>query len=860
MPTKGFSLHIGLNAVNPNHYSGWSGELMGCENDAQLYKDLAQEAGFSSVKLMLTKEATYSQVLGSLKEYSKELNKGDLLLLTYAGHGGTIPDINKDEDDGYDETWCLFDRQLVDDELFNSLKDFKEGVRILIISDSCHSGTVSRNPVITTDQLTLNWNGQPETHSLLSRQPPREISIRTYERNAALYNPILEQPKVYPDEVAGFIMLFAACQDNQTAKEWGEHGLFTATFKKVFNGSLKNYDSLFKEILKEIPNIQTPNLYVYGNRQYDFSKDLPFSIAGAPFRKDIDTKEKKKSRKGSEKSIIVHAKDKSIVTANRSATPEILQDEGSAIDFGVKEFAVEEKAWDIAYKEYFNSSREKESIIFVEPNVESQMYDPEDLNAMASRSTGNDYMPTWPQPKKTEREFIWHLDDDFSQLRKANDAVMQKLGDNAGIRIGHIDTGYLEHVSNPVKLMRDLGVSFVKEEKGVNKGQDKLKSGYPAEQDGHGLATMAILAGNKITIQDSYAEYEGYFGAIPFAEVVPIRICETVYNFFNANDVADGIDYAVDNGCEVITMSMAGYPTRRVAEAVNRAYEKGVVIVTAAGNNFVKGLMKLTPKSVMYPARFDRVTAATGACYNNEPYDLSVNSWYKNRSEGGQFMQGNWGPARPMKHAVAGYTPNLPWATTRSDLKFLRSGGGTSSATPQVAAAFALWIAYNREKLIKHGINNSWQKVEAARKAIFRSASKAYPDYKKYYGNGIIRAFDALDNFNFDTEIPSLKKSEEAKVNFGGFFQFSGQWFRSRASEDPTFETFINDRSLEEMVELEIVQLLYRDPELFAYCEAIEFENEDGTDFLHDPAARKAFFDKIRESDYASEFLKSIVA
>ena len=322
--------------------------------------------------------------------------------------------------------------------------------------------------------------------------------------------------------------------------------------------------------------------------------------------------------------------------------------------------------------------------------------------------------------------------------------------------------------------------------------------------------------------------------------------------------MADGIDYAVDYNCDVVTMSMAGYPTRRVAEAVNRAYENGVIVVTAAGNNFVKGVAKLSPKSVLYPARFDRVVAATGACSNHEPYDLSVNTFYKNRSEGGEFMQGNWGPARSMKTAVAAYTPNLPWATVSAQ-KFLRSGGGTSSATPQVAAAMAIWIAYNRDKILEFGIDKSWKKVEAARKAVFRSASKSYPDYKKYYGNGIIRAFDALDNFDFETELQSLKPAEKARVGFGGFFQFAGQFVRSRAETDTDLQLGLQDPAFAEMVELEIVQLLYRDPALYTYCEAVEYESEEGTEFLHDAAARQAFFKKIKESEYASEFLKGIL-
>ena len=63
---------------------------------------------------------------------------------TYSGHGGQVDDVNGDEDDALDETWVLWDRQLIDDELFSLWSQFAPGVRITMLSDSCHSGTVLR--------------------------------------------------------------------------------------------------------------------------------------------------------------------------------------------------------------------------------------------------------------------------------------------------------------------------------------------------------------------------------------------------------------------------------------------------------------------------------------------------------------------------------------------------------------------------------------------------------------------------------------------------------------------------------------------------------------------------------------------
>jgi hypothetical protein len=42
-----------------------------------------------------------------------------------------------------DETWVCYDRQLIDDQLYELWGKFKASVRILVLSDSCHSGTVS---------------------------------------------------------------------------------------------------------------------------------------------------------------------------------------------------------------------------------------------------------------------------------------------------------------------------------------------------------------------------------------------------------------------------------------------------------------------------------------------------------------------------------------------------------------------------------------------------------------------------------------------------------------------------------------------------------------------------------------------
>ena len=78
-------------------------------------------------KVLLTKAATRAKVLAGIRAAARRLKKGDLFLLTYSGHGGQVPDVTGEEADSRDETWCLFDGELIDDELYFALSRFAAG-------------------------------------------------------------------------------------------------------------------------------------------------------------------------------------------------------------------------------------------------------------------------------------------------------------------------------------------------------------------------------------------------------------------------------------------------------------------------------------------------------------------------------------------------------------------------------------------------------------------------------------------------------------------------------------------------------------------------------------------------------------
>ena len=288
--TKGIAVCIGLNAVDPKHYQGWSGNLAACEADAGDMADIARSAGFAKPDTYLTKAATREKVRGAVTRAATAANAGDMVLLTYSGHGGQLPDRNGDEPDGKDETWCLYDGELVDDELFELFTKFRAGVRILVLSDSCHSGTVTRELVrdaaLRSGTLRAAVPGAPPAVDPLApryRAMPDEVALATYRANRVMYDRL--QTKTPSEDTSqhklkATVRLISGCQDNQLSQDGTFNGLFTGTMLKVWNhGKFKgDYASFHKEIVKRMPREQTPNHYLIGPANTAYNGQRPFTV------------------------------------------------------------------------------------------------------------------------------------------------------------------------------------------------------------------------------------------------------------------------------------------------------------------------------------------------------------------------------------------------------------------------------------------------------------------------------------------------------------------------------------------------------------------------------------------------------
>jgi hypothetical protein len=279
---QAISIHVGLNEVDAAHYQGWNGKLVACEFDAKDMEKLARGRGFETQKL-LTKAATAEAVTSALDDAAGKLDSGDLLVLTYSGHGGQVPDANGDEQDRMDETWVLYDRQLVDDELYSLLGSLKPGVRVAIFSDSCHSGTVARGMVelVGPERVAESVNGGNGSGQPRVKGMPDEVVRSTYDANKAMYDEIQKSlPPLDKATIGASVILTSGCQDNQTSLDGDKNGLFTQTLLKVWdNGEFhSSYRTFHKRIAHDMPPWQSPNLFIVGTPNQSFARQTPFTV------------------------------------------------------------------------------------------------------------------------------------------------------------------------------------------------------------------------------------------------------------------------------------------------------------------------------------------------------------------------------------------------------------------------------------------------------------------------------------------------------------------------------------------------------------------------------------------------------
>lgn len=250
--------------VGINDYPGTGSDLSGCLNDVKDWSQALAARGFA-VTTLVDRKATGANMRAALQATLAQAGKGDVVVFQYSGHGSYVPDRDGDEPDGNDECLCPYDivakGALTDDELFRIYSDRKPGVRLVILSDSCHSGTVAKFAPITTPAIRAG-----AARRKVRFLPPATFLPQRTVRAMGLMRGLRRSSP--PGRYAGLLM--AGCQDTEYSYDAIFNGRPNGAFTYVALRQLQKmkktatYASWFQAIRNALPSQQypqSPNLY-----------------------------------------------------------------------------------------------------------------------------------------------------------------------------------------------------------------------------------------------------------------------------------------------------------------------------------------------------------------------------------------------------------------------------------------------------------------------------------------------------------------------------------------------------------------------------------------------------------------------
>ena len=243
-----YALSVGI-----NEYPGTENDLRGCVNDAHDWSEVLRGQGFQT-ELLLDEQATLDKMRRRMEGVIDGAHYGDTVVITYSGHGTWLPDSGTDEPDGRDEALCPHDIMergpLSDDELFQIFTRRDRGVKLIFISDSCHSGSVSR---------FANFGG--EAPGKIRFMAP-ETFLAEPELKVARTMP--RQMKTLPSRSTALLM--AGCQDYEFSYDATIDGRACGAFSYVA-----------KKVLADLPKTATYRDWMLGVRKYLPSQGFPQS-------------------------------------------------------------------------------------------------------------------------------------------------------------------------------------------------------------------------------------------------------------------------------------------------------------------------------------------------------------------------------------------------------------------------------------------------------------------------------------------------------------------------------------------------------------------------------------------------------
>jgi len=329
---------------------------------------------------------------------------------------------------------------------------------------------------------------------------------------------------------------------------------------------------------------------------------------------------------------------------------------------------------------------QRDDVIFAEPNYLVQAF----------------FIPNDPY-----YSYQWFLENPVNH--GINIASAWDITKGANVKVAIIDTGIAYENYSSYLQAPDLaqtcflaGYDFVNDDS------------HPNDDNGHGTHLAGVIA------QGTNNNY-GVAGIAFKSCLMPIKSLDRTGSGSYA-DVADGIYWAADHGAQIINLSLGGSQSSdALKEAVKYAYEKGVVVIAAAGND--------NANYIAYPAAYDDYVIAVGATQADQqraPYSNYGSSLDLVAPGGNLSIDQN-------KDSYGDGILQQSFSSSPTSFGYYFREG-TSMASPIVAGVAALVISQNQ--------NLTPSQVRQALEQTAKDLGAQGKD--NYYGWGLVDAYAAL--------------------------------------------------------------------------------------------------------------------
>ena len=243
----------------------------------------------------------------------------------------------------------------------------------------------------------------------------------------------------------------------------------------------------------------------------------------------------------------------------------------------------------------------------------------------------------------------------------------------------------------------------------------------------HGTVVAGIIAasGNNAA---------GVSGVTWRAQLMPLRVLDG-RGQGRANDVIKAIDYAVANGADLINLSFNGFDySQGMNEAIKRAYDAGIIVIAAAGNELSSGQGFNLSADPMYPVCLD------GSRNENWVIGVAATDVLDQKTAFSSYGFNCVDLAAPgvSIYGTSVFAPDRQINNKNLDVYYDGFWSGTSVAAPQVTGALALIEAVNpfltRNEVIKFLLAGA------------DNISRLNPNYLGQLGHGRLNIANSVNN------------------------------------------------------------------------------------------------------------------